>query len=92
MAPEVLEESMPKNHFDSYKMADMYSFALVMWEITLRCVVEWGGWKSTASHTTMWPQATLASKTCVRLSAWTSIDPSCPNAGHPTRQRKSCQS
>uniref|UniRef100_A0A147BES5 Serine/threonine-protein kinase receptor n=1 Tax=Ixodes ricinus TaxID=34613 RepID=A0A147BES5_IXORI len=40
MAPEVLEESMPKNHFDSYKMADMYSFALVMWEITLRCVVD----------------------------------------------------
>lgn len=40
MAPEVLQESMPTNHFDSYKMADMYSFALVLWEIALRCIVD----------------------------------------------------
>ncbi|KAK0041699.1 bone morphogenetic protein receptor type-1B [Biomphalaria pfeifferi] len=39
MAPEVLEETLNKNHFDSYKEADMYSFGLVLWEIARRCVV-----------------------------------------------------
>ncbi|XP_059138990.1 bone morphogenetic protein receptor type-1B-like [Physella acuta] len=39
MAPEVLEENLNKNHFDSYKQADMYSFGLVLWEIARRCVI-----------------------------------------------------
>lgn len=39
MAPEVLEETLNKSHFDSYKQADMYSFGLVLWEISRRCVV-----------------------------------------------------
>ena len=39
MGPEVLEETLNKNHFDSYKQADMYSFGLVLWEISRRCVI-----------------------------------------------------
>ncbi|XP_005111811.2 bone morphogenetic protein receptor type-1B [Aplysia californica] len=39
MAPEVLEETLNKNHFDSYKQADMYAFGLVLWEIARRCVI-----------------------------------------------------
>lgn len=36
MAPEVLDETLNPNIFDSYKMADMYSFSLVLWEIARR--------------------------------------------------------
>ncbi|BFZ17929.1 hypothetical protein BsWGS_20968 [Bradybaena similaris] len=39
MSPEVLDDTMNKNHFDSYKQADMYSFGLVLWEIARRCVI-----------------------------------------------------
>lgn len=39
MAPEVLDETLNKKHFDSYKQADMYSFGLVLWEIARRCVI-----------------------------------------------------
>ena len=39
MAPELLEETLNENHFDSYKQADMYSFGLVLWEIARRCVI-----------------------------------------------------
>lgn len=38
MAPEVLAETLNRSSFDSYKMADMYSFGLVLWEIARRCV------------------------------------------------------
>ncbi|XP_072528030.1 bone morphogenetic protein receptor type-1B-like [Salminus brasiliensis] len=38
MAPEVLEETLNRNHFQSYIMADMYSFGLILWEICRRCV------------------------------------------------------
>ncbi|XP_013778644.1 bone morphogenetic protein receptor type-1B-like isoform X1 [Limulus polyphemus] len=38
MAPEVLDETINTSHFDSYKMADMYSFGLVLWEIARCCV------------------------------------------------------
>ncbi|XP_036453736.1 bone morphogenetic protein receptor type-1B isoform X2 [Colossoma macropomum] len=38
MAPEVLEETLNRNHFQSYMMADMYSFGLILWEIARRCV------------------------------------------------------
>lgn len=37
MAPEVLDESINEHSFESYKQADMYSFALVLWEIINRC-------------------------------------------------------
>uniref|UniRef100_A0A1A9W2G1 receptor protein serine/threonine kinase n=1 Tax=Glossina brevipalpis TaxID=37001 RepID=A0A1A9W2G1_9MUSC len=37
MAPEVLDESMNAQHFDSYKRADVYAFGLVLWEIARRC-------------------------------------------------------
>ncbi|XP_014679189.1 PREDICTED: bone morphogenetic protein receptor type-1B-like [Priapulus caudatus] len=37
MAPEVLDDQLDATHFDSYRMADMYSFGLVLWEIARRC-------------------------------------------------------
>lgn len=38
MPPEVLEESLNRNHFQSYIMADMYSFGLILWEVARRCI------------------------------------------------------
>ncbi|KAJ8318146.1 hypothetical protein KUTeg_003237 [Tegillarca granosa] len=38
MAPEVLDETLSRNHFDAYRQADIYSFGLVLWEIARRCV------------------------------------------------------
>lgn len=36
MAPEVLDETLNKSCFESFKAVDMYAFALVLWEITRR--------------------------------------------------------
>lgn len=36
MAPEVIDNSLDRSNFTSYKMADMYSFGLVLWEIARR--------------------------------------------------------
>lgn len=38
MPPEVLDESLNRNHFQSYIMADMYSFGLILWEVARRCI------------------------------------------------------
>nr|AGW51569.1 BMP and activin membrane-bound inhibitor type Ib protein [Pinctada fucata] len=38
MAPEVLDETLNKSHFEAYRQADIYSFGLVLWEITRRCI------------------------------------------------------
>uniref|UniRef100_A0A8C4YT57 Serine/threonine-protein kinase receptor n=1 Tax=Gopherus evgoodei TaxID=1825980 RepID=A0A8C4YT57_9SAUR len=40
MAPEVLDKRLNRNHFQSYLMADMYSFGLILWEVARRCVSE----------------------------------------------------
>ncbi|KAI1291933.1 Bone morphogenetic protein receptor type-1A [Halotydeus destructor] len=40
MAPEVLDETLKGNKFSSYLKADIYSFALVLWEIARRCSLE----------------------------------------------------
>lgn len=37
MAPEVLGGTLNCNNFGAHKMADMYSFGLVLWEIIRRC-------------------------------------------------------
>ncbi|XP_046606137.1 bone morphogenetic protein receptor type-1B-like [Neodiprion virginianus] len=37
MAPEILEERVSTNLFESFKMADMYSVGLVFWEVCRRC-------------------------------------------------------
>lgn len=47
MPPEVLDESLNRNHFQSYIMADMYSFGLILWEIARRCV---SGGKERGDH------------------------------------------
>ena len=36
MPPEVLDETINMNHFESFKRADVYSLALVLWEIVRR--------------------------------------------------------
>lgn len=38
MPPEVLDETLNKSHFQSYIMADVYSFGLILWEIARRCI------------------------------------------------------
>lgn len=38
MSPEILDKSININNFDVHKMADMYSFALVLWEMSRRCI------------------------------------------------------
>ncbi|XP_058125443.1 TGF-beta receptor type-1 isoform X2 [Anopheles coustani] len=40
MAPEVLDETINVNQFDSFKRADVYAFGLVLWEIARRCNVD----------------------------------------------------
>lgn len=37
MAPEVLDEKLDVANFEAFKMADMYSLGLVMWEMCRRC-------------------------------------------------------
>ncbi|XP_017776183.1 PREDICTED: TGF-beta receptor type-1 isoform X1 [Nicrophorus vespilloides] len=37
MAPEVLDETMNIDHFDSFKRADVYALGLIFWEISRRC-------------------------------------------------------
>jgi len=39
MAPEVLDDSINIQHFESFKRADVYSLGLVLWEIARRCSV-----------------------------------------------------
>ncbi|KAF5304137.1 hypothetical protein FQA39_LY01922 [Lamprigera yunnana] len=39
MAPEVLDETMNTEHFDSFKRADVYALGLIFWEISRRCNV-----------------------------------------------------
>ncbi|CAB4061309.1 TGFBR1 [Lepeophtheirus salmonis] len=36
MAPEILDESIHENHFDSWKRADVYAVGLVFWELGRR--------------------------------------------------------
>lgn len=38
MAPELLDETLNPECFDSFRRADIYAFGLVMWEITRRTV------------------------------------------------------
>nr|XP_034312252.1 bone morphogenetic protein receptor type-1B [Crassostrea gigas] len=38
MAPELLDSSTRRDHFDAYKQADIYAFGLVLWEIARRCI------------------------------------------------------
>ncbi|XP_034048390.1 bone morphogenetic protein receptor, type IBb [Thalassophryne amazonica] len=38
MPPEVLDETLNRSYFQSFIMADMYSFGLILWEITRRCI------------------------------------------------------
>lgn len=38
MSPEMLDKSININSFEAHKMADMYSLALVFWEMARRCV------------------------------------------------------
>lgn len=37
MAPEILDETININTFESFKRADIYSLGLVFWELARRC-------------------------------------------------------
>lgn len=37
MAPEVLDDKLDASNFEAFKMADMYSLGLVLWEMCRRC-------------------------------------------------------
>lgn len=37
LAPEILDNTLNVNHFDSWKRADIYSLGLVFWELARRC-------------------------------------------------------
>ncbi|TNN84517.1 TGF-beta receptor type-1 [Liparis tanakae] len=39
MAPEILDETINANCFESFKRADIYSLGLVFWELARRCSV-----------------------------------------------------
>ncbi|KAJ8416971.1 hypothetical protein AAFF_G00328490 [Aldrovandia affinis] len=39
MAPEVLDDTINMNNFESFKQADIYSLGLVLWEVARRCPV-----------------------------------------------------
>lgn len=43
MAPEVLDEQIRTDCFESYKWTDIWAFGLVLWEITRRTVVNGEG-------------------------------------------------
>lgn len=47
MAPEVIDDTIDKNSFEAFKMADMYSVALVFWELSRRCITKINCTKST---------------------------------------------
>lgn len=38
MPPEVLDETLNRSYFQSFIMADMYSFGLIVWEMARRCI------------------------------------------------------
>ncbi|XP_078083828.1 activin receptor type-1B-like [Mustelus asterias] len=37
MAPEIIDDTIDKRHFDSFKCVDVYALGLVFWEIAHRC-------------------------------------------------------
>jgi TGF-beta receptor type-1 len=39
MAPEVLDDTLNIEHFESFKRVDVYAFGLVLWEMSRRCSV-----------------------------------------------------
>lgn len=44
MAPEVLDKTLNVKDFNSFKQADIYSYALVLWELARRvevCCKDW---------------------------------------------------
>lgn len=50
MAPEILDETINMNSFESFKRADIYALGLVFWELARRCSVR-GILKHTHTHT-----------------------------------------
>ncbi|XP_014776832.2 bone morphogenetic protein receptor type-1B [Octopus bimaculoides] len=38
MSPEILDDTINRKHFESFKQADVYALGLVLWEIARRCV------------------------------------------------------
>lgn len=49
MAPEVLESRINLENIESFKQTDVYSMALVLWEITSRCNAIGGEFQESSS-------------------------------------------
>lgn len=49
LAPELLEETMPKGEFEAYRRVDVYALGLTLWEIFRRCAYEGPGSEEEAS-------------------------------------------
>ena len=43
LAPEIIDDSISMKQFELFKMADIYSFGLILWEIALRGEVDGEG-------------------------------------------------
>ena len=63
LAPEVLNESLNKNHFQPYIMADIYSFGLIIWEMAHHCIKG----RILEEYQLPWCLMTHPMKICVRL-------------------------
>uniref|UniRef100_A0A672SGV1 receptor protein serine/threonine kinase n=1 Tax=Sinocyclocheilus grahami TaxID=75366 RepID=A0A672SGV1_SINGR len=76
MAPEVLDETLNKNHFQAYIMADIYSYGLVIWEMARRCVTGGIHWqiffvfKVLKMLCSCWIFSTLSCSWSVSMSCW----------------------
>ena len=54
MAPEILNETINMQSFESFKQADVYALGLVLWELCRRCTGSSGMWCARACVCTMY--------------------------------------
>ncbi|CAD5218654.1 unnamed protein product [Bursaphelenchus okinawaensis] len=71
MAPEILNNALNVKHFDEFKMADIYSFALVIWEIINRIQTP----KSNVYQRTHKRMVSFSSSSGIATSSGTSYSP-----------------
>lgn len=75
MAPEVLEARLNLENIESFKQTDIYSLALVLWEMTSRCETIGGLWTLTHhKHTCFLPLPFSGFGRCDVTSAHTHTD------------------
>jgi len=89
LAPELLDETLNPQHFDSWKRADVHSLGLVFWELGRRC--SGGGIRAEdyqlPFYDVVQPDPTLDEMKAVVCDK--KIRPTCPNRWHASDQLKS---